>query len=348
MLRATFTNDTNLHFDNRGYSFYKEPAIEQAQRQKQEFICELSHLGFLNAQGADTVDFLHSQLTNDLKHLPENYSQLSGYCTPKGRLLCVFRINHNTDNLLLQAHQDVIRPTTERLRKYVMRTKVELKLNDDVSSFGVVGRKCGAELLKIAESLPTKKDECLNVRGLTVICYRDSDPLRYQVIGAVSALRPLWQKMSEFLPKLGSWAWASMEIEQGLATIFTDTSEQFIPQMVNMDIINAVSFEKGCYPGQEIVARMHFLGKLKTRMILGNANTPSAPLPGNKLYAIDNKQSVGMVVDAMPGRVGYDILATARLENVQRDDLCLRNETEVPVELRQLPYQLDNPEQKQS
>lgn len=348
MERATFTDEAELRFDDRGYSFYQKPAEEQVQRQEREFVCELSYLTFLRAQGAEAIDFLHGQLTNDLEHLPKDNSQRSGYCTPKGRLLCIFRIHHDNESLLLQAHQDVIASTVQRLRKYIMRTKVELGIDESISSFGVVGQECSITLQKIVGFLPAEKDACSSGQGISIICHSATNPARYQVIGRAPVLKPLWQTMSDSLPKLGSWAWASMDIEQGLATIFVNTSEQFVPQMVNMDITNAVNFDKGCYPGQEIVARMHYLGKLKTRMILGYVDTASPPLPGDKLYTVDNEQSIGMVVDAQPGSVGYDILATARLENVQHDDLCLGNSTQTPVRLGQLPYQLDRAKQKQA
>lgn len=337
--------DSDLNFDDRGYSFYKEAAIEQTQRQRNEFVCDLSHLGFIRAKGTDVVEFLHAQLTNDLKKLPKAESQLTGYCTPKGRLLSIFRVHHDNDGLVLQAHKDIVPSSIERLRKFILRAKVELSIDKDIDSFGVVGRQSSKNLEKIVEALPQYKNECYRTNGLTIICCSNSDPIRYQVIGAGSALQPLWRQIKKSCPKIGSWAWASIDIEQGLATIFPVTSEQFIPQMVNLDITQAVSFDKGCYPGQEIVARTHYLGKLKTRMILGSVSTTIPPMPGDKLYATIGEQSIGMIVDATPSSSGYDVLATARLENVQKGDLQLRDGSAAPVQLKQLPYQLENPEQ---
>lgn len=348
MDRPTITDDPELFFDNRGYSFYHEPAIEQEHRQKHEFICEPSYLGFARARGMDAVEFLNGQFTNDLSKLSEGQSQLSGYCTPKGRLLSVFRIHHDRDDLLLQMHRDVITATVDRLRKYIMRAKVEVSTDESIATLGTVGEKCAAALRNMFGSLPGKKHECSNVGDLTIISYTETPPQRYQIIGTPSRLKPLWQQLSACAPKLGSWAWASMDIEQGLATVFKRTSEQFVPQMLNLDITQAVSFNKGCYPGQEIVARMHYLGKLKTRMILGSADAHTQPLPGDKVFAVGSEQSIGMVVDAMPGSTGYDLLATSRLENVQRDDLRLRNGQDVPIRLGQLPYPLHSEEQNQA
>ncbi len=347
MSTATFTGLPDLEFDNRGYSYHQALEVEQKHRRSGEFICDLSYLDFIRAAGTEAVDFLHGQLTNDLHRLDEGYSQVSGYCNVKGRLLCICRIHHDQGDLLLQAHQSVTSHTLERLRKYVMRSAVELTIDEQIVSFGVVGRECSAELQKLIAILPTHKNECRSTRGLSVICHSAHAPLRYQIIGTVSLLQPLWQRLSQSLPVLGSWAWASLDIEQGLATVFSATSEQFVPQMLNLDIIGAVSFDKGCYPGQEIVARMHYLGKSKTRMILGKVNNSQhPPLPGDKVYAVGKEQSIGLVVNGMPGSNGYDVLATARLEHVGRNDLQLRNGGETPVRLGQLPYRLQDPEQK--
>ena len=340
--------DLDLHFDDRGYSFYSEPRIEQATRQENEFVCDLSHLGFLRAKGPDAVDFLHGQLTNDLKNLVKAESQLTGYCTPKGRVLGIFRVFHDQESLVLQAHKDTISLCLERLCKFILRANVDLSIDTDTDSFGVIGSRASKNLEKIVGVLPQNKNECRSGDGLTIICFENSAPQRYQVIGALSILKPVWRQLNGLCPKLGSWSWASVDIEKGLATIFPLTSEQFTPQMINMDITHAVSFNKGCYPGQEIVARTHYLGKLKTRMILGNVNTTTSPMPGDKLYAKVGDQSIGMVVDATPGRRGYDLLATARLEFVEKEDLELRNGAELAIQLKELPYPLDHPEQNQA
>ena len=348
MSTTTFTDEPGLKFDARGYSFCQNPALEQELRRKLEFICDLSYFDFLRVRGADAAVFLHSQLTNDLQGLAEGYSQLSGYCNAKGRLLCIFRIHHDDGDLLLQAHHSIIIPTLERLRKYVLRSRVELGVDEQVSSFGVVGNQGAAALRKMVDKLPLRRNECVKTGGLTVICHSTESPMRYQIVGETSLLAPLWLQLGGALPKLGSWAWASVDIEQGLANVLASTSEQFVPQMLNLDIVGAVSFDKGCYPGQEIVARMHYLGKLKTRMILGHVSSQHLPSPGDKIYAVGEEQSIGMVVEAMAGVHGYDILATARLEHLQRDHLQLRNGAAVSVRLGRLPYDLHYPEQKQA
>jgi folate-binding protein YgfZ len=339
---------SGLHPDNRGYSVNPSQTDGSQPEWHNGYICDLSHLEFVRASGPDALDFLQAQLTNDLKQLTATDSQLSGYCTPKGRLLCIFRIHHAHAGLFLQAHKEVLAATVDRLRRYILRAKLELDIDEEVVSFGVVGDRCCKLLADLTGPLPDGKDGCLVAGNWTILCHSTSNPLRYQVIGTSSALTPLWQSLQQTCPVAGSRAWAGIDIHQGLPTIFQATSEQFVPQMVNMDIIGGVSFHKGCFPGQEIVARMHYLGKVKTRMVLGRIDAGAIPLPGEKLYRPNSEQSTGMVVDAIPAAGGCDLLATARLAALAAGDLRLGSADGATVQRRELPYRLDEPEQQQA
>ena len=333
-----------------GYSFFATQAAETEIRRHGEFICDLSHLHFMTTRGPDAVTFLHGQLSNDLLNLSDSESQISGYCTPKGRLLCVFRLHRGNENVVLQANKSVLPGVVERLNRFILRSKVELSIESSITSFGVVGQQSSDALAALLGDLPQRANDCRTVSDVSVICHSLSDPLRYQVIGTPPALAVLWQQLSRSIPRTGSWAWASLDITQGRPTIFPETSEQFVPQNVNMDIIGAVSFNKGCYPGQEIVARMHYLGKLKTRMICAGVDSPERPpLPGDKLYTSTREQSIGMLVDATPAERGYDILSTVRLENLGEDagDLRIHHKSGPIVVQKQLPYPLQSPDQKQ-
>ena len=333
--------DMNLKFDDRGYSYYSESGLEQTTRRDNEFICDLSHLGFIRATGPDAVEFLHGQFTNDLKKLAPTESQLTGYCTPKGRVLGVFRAFYDQNSLVLQVHKDTITSCLDRLRKFILRAKVDLIIDTDIESFGVVGKDSSKHLEELCGPLPQNNNECRHANRVTIICCENSPFPRYQVVGTSSVLKTIWGQLDGLCPKLGSWSWASVDIERGLVTVFSATSEQLTPQMVNMDITGSVNFDKGCYPGQEIVARTHYLGKIKTRMILGNVDATPPPAPGDKVYATEGEQSIGMVVDATPGERGYDLLATARLEYVEKNDLQLRKGAATAIEIRKLPYLLE-------
>ncbi len=335
-----------------GYSFFETQSAENEIRRHGEFICDLSHLHFMSARGPDAVNFLHGQLTNDLHKLSDSESQISGYCTAKGRLLCVFRLYRNNEQVVLQTNKGVLHNVAERLRRFILRAKVELNVEKDIRSFGVAGQKSSKSLAALLGDLPQGTNDCRTVSKVSVICHSPPDSPRYQVVAAPPVLADLWQQLSRTTARTGSWAWASLDIAQGRPSIFTETSEQFVPQNVNMDLIGAVNFNKGCYPGQEIVARMHYLGKLKTRMIRAGVHSPDrAPLPGDKLYTSAKEQSIGMLVDATPAECGYyDILTTVRLENLgaDADDLRIYDGSGPIVVRKNLPYPLQSPEQKQA
>ena len=337
-----------MNLDHGGHSFFAPLDTEKEIRRKGEFLCDLSHLKFMTAHGPDAVSFLNGQLTNDIEKVSNSVSQLSGYCTPKGRLLCIFRIHRNDERLVLQANKNVLPNTVERLQRFVLRAKLELKFEDSISSFGIVGRESSKVLAAVAGGLPEDREGCLAVPGLTLVCHSTASTPRYQVVGPPSALIDLWRQLSTNIPNTGSWAWTSLDIEQGLPAILTQTSEQFVPQNVNMDLINAVSFHKGCYPGQEIVARMHYLGKLKTRMIRAEVDGGASPKPGDKLYTSASEQSIGMLVDSAPANHGYHILTTVRLDQLDSGDLRIHGSSGQLVVPKVLPYLLESPDQKQA
>lgn len=336
--------DSIQSWEDSDYTVQINIELDKETRRQGEFICALPHLKFARVRGLDADDFLHSQVTNDLRRLTTSDFQLGGYCTPKGRLLCVFRIHREGQDLIMQAHQEVLPQTIERLRRFVLRAKVELTIDDDLISFGVVGENNAAVLKKLLGRLPRNRNGCLVDQGQAVLAHSTSHPSRYQVVGPVQALATLWQALTDACAQTGSWVWASLDVDQGLPTVFNATSEEFVPQTLNMDITGAVSFEKGCYPGQEIVARLHHLGNVKSRMVPASVQQGSRPHPGDKLYAAGREQSTGMIVDAVPGESGYDVLTTIRVEDMSQGNIRLGGSGGAAVLLKDPPYSLDKPE----
>jgi folate-binding protein YgfZ len=150
----------------------------------------------------------------------------------------------------------------------------------------------------------------------------------------------LWEEFELKATRMGSNFWALQEIRAGIATVFPATVEAFIPQMVNMQLVDGVSFTKGCYTGQEVVARMQYLGKLKRRMYLTHVDAETAPLPGDELFAADSKsgQGTGKVVDAQATGDGYDMLAVIEIESAEKQTVHLGADGPL-VEIKKLPYE---------
>ncbi len=331
-----------LGFGPTGYSYFGSEVAENGIQRQERFICDLSHLGFAIAAGPDAISFLHGQLTNDLQNLGGGESQLTGYCTPKGRVVCIFRAHLDDGKVLLQANKSVLPSALETLRRFVLRAKLELEYSNDIDSIGVVGSECGRALAELTGGVPEQADGVLATGGVTIICHTHTAPERYQVIGPAASLDPLRHELFRAWPRAGSWAWASLDVEQCQPVIFEQTTEKFVPHSLNMDLVKAVDFHKGCYPGQEIVARMQYLGKPKYRMVRARVDAESLPAPGDKLYASDKDQSIGMLVNAVPADRGYDILTTVRIEYLEVGDLRLNERSGAHVELLDMPYTLDD------
>lgn len=325
-----------------GYTRFDQLEAELEIRSGGDFICDISHLGFAAVSGPDAVQFLHGQLTNDLLNLRQGESQLTGYCTNKGRLLGIFRAYRDDGDVYLQANKQVLGDALGTLQRFVFRAKLSFDFCEDIRSFGVFGPKCGAALEQLTGTPPSRLDGVSTFNDITVMRHSPDQAKRFQVIGPSKSLGGLWQMLTAEYRAIGSWAWASAEVHQGRPAIFEQTKEEFLPHSLNMDLLDAVNFKKGCYPGQEIVARMQYRGKTKQRMVRAHVDLGPAPAPGDKLYAAGNEQSIGMLVDVAPAEKGFEFLTTIRLEYIDTGDIRLNAPSGAVALLAGVPYPLDN------
>jgi folate-binding protein YgfZ len=301
-------------------------------------ITDLSHLGLIRARGPDVRTFLQGQLTNDIKQVTPAVAQLSSYCSPKGRMLASFWIFQRGEDLYLQLPADRLAAILKRLRMFVLRSQVTLEeAGDELVRFGLAG-DCAADMLP---SVPTEEKSCLTVDGLTVIRLPGDRP-RFEVLGPPPALAGLWAEAAGRAEQTGPDFWRLMDIRAGIPNVYEDTVEAFVPQMANLQIVGGVSFTKGCYTGQEVVARMQYLGKLKRRMYRGHIDCPELPLPGTEIYsaASDSGQGAGRVVDAAPAPGGgFEALVVLQISVAEAGGIHL-NDREGPIlELLDLPYE---------
>ena len=304
-------------------------------------ISDLSHLSLIRASGEDVRTFLLSQLTNDLNQVTTTRSQISAYCTPKGRMLALFRIVQLDDMLLLQAPAPIIETVLPRLKMYVMRAKVALEQATDLVSIGVSGPDIESLLLPVVAALPANTNDATRTEPGIVIRLDGPHP-RFLIIGQTDPVKALWQQLSDQLQATGKAAWSWLDIRAGQPSVVPETSETFVPQMANLDIIGGVNFKKGCYPGQEIVARMQYLGKLKQRMYRAHVKQEQCPAPGESVFApVFRDQSAGTVVDAQPAPSGgIDLLAIIQIGSVNDGEVHLGTTDGPLLEFLDLPYQL--------
>ncbi|MDH4133781.1 MAG: folate-binding protein YgfZ [Gammaproteobacteria bacterium] len=336
-----FLSANRAHIENGRVSDFGDPAAERTAAANGNIIADLSHYALLRAQGPEARDFLQGQLSNDLRTLDNSHAQLSSYCNPKGRMLAVLRLFQRGEDIYLALPVSIAEGILKRLRMFVMRAKVKLEEERSLVHFGISGPDVEPLLITALGQIPASSDESAFVNDVTIIRLAGPSP-RFVIIAPFERARELWVSLAEKNTPVGTGPWAWLDIQAGVPVVLPETSEEFVPQMANLDLINGVSFKKGCYPGQEIVARMHYLGKLKQRMLRMHADTDSAPRPGEKLYAKSfGDQAAGTVVMAEPSPAGgSDILAVVQIEPARQNELHLSSTDGPHLAATPLPYSI--------
>ncbi len=295
-------------------------------------VFELNALEVIDARGAEAEAFLQGQLSNDVAATDPSEAQLNAYCNPQGRAVAVLRLIRHGRGFWLIVPLGMAQPLLTRLKMFVLRAKVSLELALDIAQLGVVG---GAEL---RGELPSDI-HCASVAG--------SAAKRQILLGARKNIdlveRNLVHKRGAAPAADGIERWRCLDILSGIPQVYRPTAAAFIPQMINLDAVDGVSFSKGCYPGQEIIARLRHLGKPKKRLVLGRVRNMLSLQPGDEIYASASADTkAGVVVDAVRTAVGeYTLSATAPTTHVQHGDLLVASgaeATRMPLQRIDRPY----------
>jgi hypothetical protein len=309
---------------------------------------DLSHRGLIAAQGPDADLFLQGQLTCDVQRATLDHSVLGALCSPKGRALACFRLFRRGETAYLELPQELVEPTLTRLRKYVLRAKVTLEeASDRLIRFGVAGPHAETLLTDQFGVIPEAVNSVVHTTGdwldITVIRLPGTTP-RFELHGPLPVMQALWKALDSNVTFTGAEPWRLLDILAGIPTIYPETVEAFVPQMINLDVLDGISFQKGCYTGQEVVARTHYLGKLKRRMVLARVDGDDPPRPGDALFSpqADASQSAGRLVDvAKHPDGGYAVLAVALIERTEQGVLQLGDASGPVLKLERLPYPFD-------
>jgi folate-binding protein YgfZ len=312
----------------------------------QGFVAPVTDLGLIAVSGEDAASFLHSQLTNDVEHLGRGEARLAGFCTPKGRLQATLLMWRDDQSIYLQLPREIQPALQKRLTMFVMRAKAKLRDASLEPAFeavlGLGGANAEAALRQHIDTLPAAPYAKVEHALGTVIRLAD-------VFGAP---RYLWLTSSDtataVLPALksslalgGNEAWRLAAVHAGVPQVTLKTQEQFVPQMINLELLGGVNFKKGCYPGQEIVARSQYLGKLKRRTALATVDNAAAR-PGDEVYSTaDPEQPAGMIVNAaVNGAGGADVLVEMKLGALE-EDVRLGAASGSQLRFLPMPYPLD-------
>lgn len=305
-------------------------------------VAPIAGLGLIRVSGDDAATFLHGQLTNATEDLSPATARLAGYCSPKGRLQASFLTWRDAEGIVLQLSAEIQPALQKRLTMFVLRAKANLA---DISAayrlLGVAGPKAAEALAAAGLPAPQALLAAAAADGSTVIRLHDAAAQpRWQVAVPAERADAVQAALSGALSPAGSEVWDWLEIEAGIPRIVAATQEQFVPQMINFELIGGVNFRKGCYPGQEVVARSQYRGTLKRRMWRVHGDG-AAPAPATEIFRPDDaEQPCGMIVNATASpEGGWDGLAELKID-AAGGPMHLGAADGTPVVTRALPYEV--------
>jgi folate-binding protein YgfZ len=302
--------------------------------------CDLGPVAALEVSGSDAASFLQGQFTSDVAALAPGALQLSAWCSPKGRVLATFTLRClAADRYELLLPRLLLAPIARRLAMFVLRSKVALRDASDATLRIGLGGPAAAQCLAAAGATVPALHRSVAIDGGAIAALPGA---RFVAFVEPSMAPSLWDRLHA-ARAAGFPCWRWLTIRAGVAEILPPTQDQFIPQMLNLDALGGVSFQKGCYSGQEIVARTQYLGRLKERLAL--AHSAAVPSPGGRLFApAFGDQACGTVINASPAPGGgADLLFVAQIAAIEGADLRSGAPDGAALTLLPLPYDVPMP-----
>ena len=312
------------------HAHFGDPRRELEAARTRAVVCPLSHFELLRVSGADAQTFLQAQLTCDVLQVTPTAARYGGYCTPKGRLIADFLLMRTPQAYLMHLPADRCAVLAERLRKFVLRANVEIGRETALRAIGIAGPDAVTLLQQSVGEPPRLPLESVHYPGATLLRLPGG---AFLAIAPQPDMAGLWDVLARQSTPAGMDCWNWLQIRAGIPWITAATREQFVPQMVALDAIGGVDFQKGCYPGQEIVTRTHYLGAVKRVLCFGHSEGLAAA--ADALLSADG-QSRGMVVNAAPAPDGGTDLLAVVLINIDDDQLRLRSADGPGVRISQL------------
>jgi tRNA-modifying protein YgfZ len=304
-------------------------------------VCRVSDLGVISFEGDEAASFLHAQLSSDVDALGPGRAQWSTYNSPKGRVLATLRLWRDAPTRFgALVGADLAPSIAKRLAMFVLRAKVRLRHDPDVVVFGVGGPRAADAVASSLGVHPTA-DGTAAIDGGTVVGLGE----RFIIVTGSRNAGENRRRLDTHADNAGEDVWRSLRVRSGVPLVTPATSDKFVPQMLNFDAVGGVSFDKGCYPGQEVVARTRFLGQLKERLFALRADAP-VPAAGTRLYSpAFGDQPCGTVVNAAAEpEGGCALLAVVQIAAMESDSVALGAVSGPRVDKLPLPYAVPAPE----
>ena len=316
-----FLKTRGARFDKGVVADFGHPADELATTRAGTVLVPLDHLALFECTGEDATSFLHNQLTSDVNHLDAGTAQHSSWCTHKGRLQASFILYRQGADYRALLSADLLDSTLKQLQRYVLRAKARLRdLSNEQIAIGVSGPQAGESLRAAGLTVPEAPMTTLDAGTGTTIRL---DAQRFIVIADAAAAPALYDRLAGVAHPAGVPVWHWLDIEAGIVLVTADTKEEFVPQMVNFDKIGGVSFHKGCYPGQEVVARAQYLGKIKRHLYQIRTNGPMVA-GGSLFLAGKSEQPCGLIANTAPAPDGLFAALAVIKEEATADEMHLK------------------------
>ncbi len=303
-------------------------------------LCDLGQFGVIMVAGEDAQNFLQNLVSSDVREVSAQRAQYSSFNSAKGRMLATFLIWQAGADYFLQLPRSLCSGLQKKLSMYVLRAKVKVSdVSDELVCLGLAGQSANVLAQETFAEVPESvMGATQSANGLLIRLGEQ----RLQIITTPQHAVALWKPLACGTRLVGSSCWDWLNIRAGVPVVLPATQEQFVPQMANLELLGGVSFKKGCYPGQEIVARMQYLGRLKQRMYLAHIAGEVAPKPGDALYSAEMEgQHSGMVANAAPAPGGgWDVLAVVQISSREGHAVYLGSLQGPALEFQALPYAL--------
>jgi folate-binding protein YgfZ len=332
-----FLSSRGATLDNGVVTSFGDIAGELAAARAQTVVADLSHFGLIGFSGEEAQTFLHGQVTNDLRGLGPQAAVFAGYLSPKGRMLANFLVLKRGGDVLVMLPEELREGIQKRLSMFILRSKVK-------------ARNAGAEWVRLGINGPDAAEMVAAVlgvaapEGMMAVVHADNafalrlGEGRFDLFVTPDGAQVVWERLAVHARPVGAPAWDWLMVRSGVPVVLPQTQDHFVPQMANMEILGGVSFNKGCYPGQEIVARSQYLGKVKRRLHLAHVDAEARP--GDELFAPDPAdQAAGVVANAAPAPGGgWDVLAVVLNPSVEAGEVRLRSRDGARLAFQTLPY----------
>ncbi|WP_136067658.1 CAF17-like 4Fe-4S cluster assembly/insertion protein YgfZ [Modicisalibacter radicis] len=327
-LGARLTDDRHIEFDAR-------PSA--ATTSTQPLIAPLTHFAVLEIAGADAERFLQGQTSAQLTLADGEFAAPTSFCTAKGRMLAngqLLRAGESRFWLLLDV--SLLEPLRSHLAKFAVFYKVELTPRDDLALFGVIGHQAPALVERRLEVMPPTVWQQVALGDGVVLRHPGAQPRLVLCLPEDEAIGA-WQNLAHDALPVGNAAWRLHDIQAGLAWLAAGLQDSYLPQMFNWEALGGISFKKGCYTGQEVVARAHFRGQVKKRLMRGRTEGQVPPGLGSAITDADGKSRGDVVAATSDGEGRVEILAVMTTRDVS-EPLTIDDQ---PLERLDLPYPIE-------